>query len=66
MRRMDPDKGVVGRFSPNVWTVGDLWAVGETLFRCAVVYPEALFEVVDDEAGKDRKGVSESDGEGAV
>ena len=67
MRRMDPDKGVVGRFSPNVWTVGDTVKIGDITFRAAIVYPSVLFEVVDDEESAETSdGVPESSCEGAV
>lgn len=57
------------RLSPNVWNVGDTVLVGEITFRAHTVYPEVLFEVVEDDdfaGSEDREGVSESDGEGAL
>ena len=53
---------VQSRLSPNVWNVGDTVKVGQITFRVHVVYPDVLFEVVDDadfEGSEDRQGVSE-------
>lgn len=55
---------VESKLSPNVWNVGDTVKVGEITFRAHVVYPEVLFEVVDD--AEDCDGVPESSREGAV